>query len=212
MYVPTMSIPEAIAEARADLPAVQNKLRAVIHEQERRHRKQRRSGDLIDCRAYTSPAKNHWLCVTTTNKKHTLQNFLMPIHAREGFFGLQPSSEGLSFLFTPHFLMRYRDRSGTGAAAALDNLIAFFYRNPCTTAMRTGKEHLGFPAFIGAVPDGYVLGTLHYDEGYHRCRTFVSHEQAFPNQAEQWEGLAALRELQFRYPKLFAQLKAGGGG
>ncbi|MBK7944792.1 MAG: hypothetical protein IPJ85_05535 [Flavobacteriales bacterium] len=131
----------------------------------------------------------------------------MHIHAREGFFGLQPSYEGLSFLFPPHFLTRYRERSGTGATAALDNLIAFFYRNPSTTAMRTGKEHLGFPAFIGAVPDGYVLGTLHFDEGYHRCRTFVSHAQAFPNQAEQWEGLAALHEFQCRYPKLFAQLK-----
>ncbi|MCC6937037.1 MAG: hypothetical protein IT226_02335 [Flavobacteriales bacterium] len=59
------------------------------------------------------------------------------------------------------------------------------------------------------MPDGYVLGTLHYDEGYHRGRTFVSHKEAFPNQAEQWEGLAALYELQTRQPKLFAQLKAG---
>ena len=209
MYVPTMSIPEAIAEARADLPSVQNKLRAVIQEMERRHRKDRGRGDLVDQRAYTSPGKNNWLCVTTTNKKQTLQNFLMYIHARDGFFGLQPSFEGLSFIFTPHFLNRYRERSGNGAPAAIDNLTTFFYRNSATTAMRTGKEHLGLPSFIGAVPDGYVLATLHYAEGYHRCRTFVSHAQAFPNQEEQWEGLAALHELQTRYPKLFAQLKAG---
>ncbi len=46
-----------------------------------------------------------------------------------------------------------------------------------------------------AVPDGSMLGTLRYTEGYHRCRTFVSHVQAYPNQAEQWEGPAALHEL-----------------
>ncbi|MBL0127463.1 MAG: hypothetical protein IPP83_08365 [Flavobacteriales bacterium] len=204
-----MSIAEAIAEAKADLASVQNKTLSLIKEQERMHRKDRRSGDIVGRRAYTSPGKNNWLCVTTTNKKHTLQNFLMYFHAKEGFFALQPSYEGLSFLFTPHFLMRYRERSGHGAPTAIENLTAFFYRNSATTAMRTGKEHLGFPAFIGAVPDGYVLGTLHYDEGYHRCRTFVSHDQAFPNQEEQWEGLAALHELQTRYPKLFAQLKGG---
>lgn len=209
MYVPSMSIPEAIAEARADLPAVRNKLRSVIQQQERALRKQRSLGQLVHTTAYTSPSRNNWLCVTTTNKKHTLQNFMMYIQAADGFFGLQPSFEGLSFLFTPHFLNRYRERSGQGATLPIDNLTAFFFRNPSTMAMSTGKQHLGFPSFIGAVPDGYVLGTLHYDQGYHRCRTFVSHEQAFPNQQQDWEGLAALHELQVRYPALFAQLRAG---
>lgn len=77
MVVSNMSIPEAIAEARADLPAVRNKLRSVIHQQERALRKQRSLGQLVHTTAYTSPARNHWLCVTTTNKKHTLQNFMM---------------------------------------------------------------------------------------------------------------------------------------
>jgi len=107
-----MTIAEAIAEAKADLHSVQNKTLPLIKEQERSHRKNRHGGDIVGRRAYTSPGKNNWLCVTTTNKKHTLQNFLMYIHAKDGFFALQPSYEGLSFLFTPHFLMRYRERSG----------------------------------------------------------------------------------------------------
>lgn len=207
MFTPTMSIPEAIAEAQADLPGVQNKMLVHIKEQERKHRKDRRSGDLVTRKAYTSPRKNNWLYVLTTNKKHSLQNFFMWFHAKDGLHGLQLSSEGLHFLFRPHLFTRYRERSGHGQPTAIDNLTAFFYRNSSTTAMRTGNEYLGLPAFIGAVPDGYVLGTLHYDEGYHRCRTFVSHEEAFPNQQKDWEGLAALHELQLRYPKLFAQLK-----
>ena len=112
-------------------------------------------------------------------------------------------------LYTPHFFTRYRERSGQGVPAAIDNLTTFYFRNSACTAMRTGKQHLGLPAFIGAVPDGYVLGTLHEAQGYQRCRTFVSHAQAFPNQEEQWEGLAALHELRTRYPKMFAQMQAG---
>lgn len=207
MYVPTMTLGEAVAEAKADLLAVRRKLSSVIAAQERAHRKDRRGGDKVDQRGYTSPGNNHWLCVTTTNKKHTLQTFMMPINAKEGFFGVQPASEGMSFVFTPHFLSRYRERSGFGAVSAIDNLTAFFYRNPSTTAMRTGHHHLGFEAFIGAVPDGYVLGTLHEDGGYHLCRTFVSHALAFPEQEKQWEGLAALYALQLRHPKLFKQLQ-----
>ncbi len=41
MYVPTMSIPEAIADAKADLPSVQRKMLHAIQEQERRHRRNR---------------------------------------------------------------------------------------------------------------------------------------------------------------------------
>ncbi|MEO8590009.1 MAG: hypothetical protein ABI432_11600, partial [Flavobacteriales bacterium] len=207
MLINTMSVPEAITEAKADLPRVQNKMLSLIAEQERRHRKNRRAGDLVLQSNYTSLNNNKWLYVLTTNKKHSLQNFFTWFNAREGITGLQLASEGLHFLYTPHFFTRYRERSGHGAPAAIDNLTTFFFRNPSNTAMRTGKEHLGFPAFIGAVPDGYVLGTLHYDEGYQRCRTFISHDQAFPNQEEQWEGLAAIHELQKRYPKMFAQLK-----
>lgn len=205
MYVPTMTIPEAIAEAKADLPSVQNKMLDLIQKQERAHRKNRNGGDLVTRKAYTS--KNNWLYVLTTNKKHSVQNFFMWFHAKEGLFGLQPSFEGLHYLYTPHFFTRFRERSGHGAPTAVENLTAYFFRNPAAMAMRTGKEHLGLPAIIGAVPDGYVLGTIHQAEGYQRCRTFVSHEQAFPNQEKDWEGLAALHELQMRYPKLFAQLK-----
>lgn len=207
MIVPTMTIPEAIASAKADIPALYNKTSRQIQEQEREHRKNRRAGDIVRREEYTSPTNNKWLYVLTTNKKHSIRNFFTWFHAKEGIFGLQPSYEGLHFLFTPHFFTRYRERSGNGEPTAIENLTAFFFRNSATYAMRTGREHLGFPAFIGSVPDGYVLGTLHEGDGYHRCRTFVSHTQAFPEQEEQWEGLDAVRQLQFRYPALFAQLK-----
>lgn len=208
MFVATMSVPEAIAEAKADLPTVQNKMLPLIARQERQHRKHRRSGDLRSVSTYNSLRRNNWIYVLTTNKKHSLQNFIMWFHGAEGLFALQLSSEGLHSLFTPHFFTRYRERSGQGKPAAVDNLVAFFTHNPSLTAMRTGKDYNGLPGMIGAVPDGYVLGSIHEGEGYQRCRTFVSHAQAFPGQQKDWEGLDAIRQLQFRYPALFRQVKS----
>ena len=209
MIVPNMSIPEAIAEAKGDLGAVQNKLRGLIATEQRLHRKDRRAGDRVLQGTYISPGKNHWLYNITTTKKHCTHNLFTWYHAVDGMFGLQLSHEGYHFLFTPHFFTRFRERSGEGAVLAIDNITRFFFRNPATTAMRTGRQHLGFPAFIGAVPDGYVLGTLHEDDGYHRCRTFIDHEQAFKNQQEDWEGLDAIRQLHLRHPAMVAQLNMG---
>ena len=110
MIVPTMTIPEAIASAKADIPALYNKTGRQIQEQEREHRKNRRAGDIVRREEYLSPSNNKWLYVLTTNKKHSIRNFFTWFHAKEGIFGLQPSSVGLHFLFTPHFFTRYRER------------------------------------------------------------------------------------------------------
>lgn len=207
MVVHTMSIPEAIAEAKTDLPSVQNKIRSLIHEQERLHRKDRRGGDRIAQGTYTSLRRNNWLYNIHVTKKHSSHNVLMWFYNGDGLHGLQLAHEGYHFMFTPHFFTRYRERSGCGAVEAVPNLTAYFFRNPAVTAMSTGREHLGLPAFIGMVPDGYVLGTLHQEEGYHRFRTFVHHDQAFAQQEEHWQGLAAIRELQLRHPAVMAQLQ-----
>ena len=209
MYVPTMSIPEAIAEAKADLRCVQNKIKGLIEVQQRAHRKDRRAGDRVVHGAYTSQARNNWLYNITVTKKNTVHNVFMWFHAPQGLFGLQLAYEGYHFLFTPHFFTRFRERSGEGAPAALENITQFFYRNPCPIGMRTGRTHLDLPAFIGAVPDGYVLGTLNEEHGYHLCRTYVHHDQAFANQQQDWEGLTALNMLRSNHPALFAQLKPG---
>lgn len=209
MYVPTMSIPEAIAEATADRRSVHNKISSLIEAQQRAHRKDRRGGDRIARGAYTSPEHNHWLYTITVTKKTSNHTMFMWFHALQGLFGLQLASSGLPFLYTPHFFTRFRERSGEGAPAALDNLTQYAYRNAMPMAMRTGRIHLGQPAFLGAVPDGCILGTLNEDVGYHLCRTFVSHEQAFANQQEDWMGLTVASELQLRYPAMLAQMKAG---
>jgi hypothetical protein len=208
MFVATMSMEEAIAEAKADLTSVQNKMRAVIQIQEREHRKNRRAGDRIAQAEYISPRKNNWLYVVTTTKHQTVHNVLMWFRLQDkSLCGLQLSYEGLHQLYTAHFLTRYRERSGAGAVDADENLRAFFFRNHGGPTMRTGREHKGFPAAIGALADGYSLGTVHADEGYVRCRTFINREQAHAYQAENREALEAIRELQTRYPRLYAQIR-----
>lgn len=210
MIVGTMSIEEAIAEAKADLPSVQNKMRAVIQEQERAHRKNRRAGDRFARAEYNnSPRKNNWLFVVTTTKHQSVHNVLMWFRLQDkSLCGLQLSSEGLPQLYTAHFLTRYRERSGEGAVDADENLRAFFFRNHGIATMKTGRDHQGLPAVIGALRDGYALGTVHTDEGYVRCRTFINLEQARAYQAENREALEAIRELQTRYPRLYAQIKS----
>jgi hypothetical protein len=209
MYVPTMSIVEAIAEAKADLRSVQNKMLANIKALERQQRTNRRQGALRGIDRYTSPRRNHWMYAITVTKKSTTHTVMMWFHAPEGLMALQLSYQGYHFVYTPHFFTRYRERSGAGAPEAVANLEAYFTRNPAATAMRTGKEHLGLPAFIGAIPDGYILGTLNEAVGYHLCRTYIHHDQAFRNQAEDWDGLTALHTLQLNHPALFAQLRPG---
>ncbi|MEO8068038.1 MAG: hypothetical protein ABI599_10140 [Flavobacteriales bacterium] len=203
-----MTIPEAIAYAKADLSSVQNKMQSKVKEQQREHRKSRRAGGIKRMHIYTSPEDNNWLCVITTNKKQTFQCFLMWFYAKEGLCGLQPAFDGLPTLFTPHLFTRYREYSGHGAPEAVANLQQFFFRNPSAAIMGTGKMRLGFPAVLGSIPDGFVLGTQHDDEGYVRCRTYVNHERAFKNQAEDWEALDAVRQLRERFPALHAQVLA----
>lgn len=208
MFVPTMTIPEAIAEASRDLVSVQRKLAHTIQEQERAHRKNRRGGDIVGHFTYTSPLQNNWLYVITTNKKQSFHSVLMWFYAADGLTGLQLCSEGLPYIYPPHFFKRFRERSGEGDTDAEQNLRNYFFRNPSPCTMYTDKLHLGFPAILGAMPDGYVLGTAHADEGYMRCRTFISHAEAFKNQQEHWEGLEAARQLRERFPVLFAQVRA----
>lgn len=208
MFVPTMTIPEAIAEAKADLVSVQRKLMRTIQEQEREHRKNRRGGDIVGKFAYPSPRDNNWLYVITTNKKQSFHTVLMWFYAKEGLCGLQLCYEGLNNLYTPHFFTRYRERMKSSIADPEDNLRNFFFRNPSAMIMRTGKEHMGFPAAFGSLPDGYVLGTVHDDLNYVRCRTFVSHEEAFKNQQENGEAMEAVRQLRERFPALHAQVVA----
>ncbi len=209
MYVPTMSITEAIAEAKADLRSVQNKMLSNIKALSRQQRTNRREGGLREVHSYTSPRRNNWMYAITVTKKNSVHNVMMWFQAPEGLTGLQLSHQGHHFVYTPHFFTRYRERSGTGAPGAVDNLQAYFSRNPAAMAMRTGKEHLGLPAIIGAVPDGFVLGTLDERAGYHLCRTYIHHDQAFANQAADWDGLNALLTLQLHHPALFAQLRPG---
>ncbi len=208
MFVPTMTIQEAIAEALADLVSVQRKMARTIEEQERAHRKNRRGGDIIGQHSYCSPMKNNWLYVITTNKKQSFHNVLMWFYSKDGLHGLQLCSGGMHSLYTPHFLQRFRERSGHGDVHAEANLRAYFFRNPTPMIMETGKQHEGLPAILGSLPDGFVLGTAHEDEGYTRCRTFITHQQAFEFQKENGEALDALRELLQRYPAVYAQLQA----
>lgn len=208
MFVPTMTIREAIAEASRDLVSVQRKLAHTIEEQQRAHRKNRRGGDIVGNFQYTSPLQNNWLYSITTNKKQSFHSVLMWFYAADGLTALQLCSEGLPYIFPPHFFKRFRERSGEGHTEAEQNLRNYFYRNPVPLTMFTGKEHLGYPAILGALPDGYVLGTQHAEEGYTRCRTFISHDMAFKNQEKDWEGLEAVRQLQERFPALYAQMWA----
>ena len=208
MFVPTMTIPEAIAEAKADLVSVQRKLMHSIQTQEREHRKNRRGGDIVGKFTYVSPRDNNWLYVITTNKKQSFHNVLMWYRAKEGLCGLQLAHEGLHNLFMPHFFTQYRARMKSPITDPEENLRNFFFRNPAAMIMRTGKEHLGFPAAFGSVPDGYVLGTVHDDLQYVRCRTFVDHTRAFKNQKEDHEALELVRLLRERYPALLAQAAA----
>jgi hypothetical protein len=137
MYVPTMSIEEAIAEAMADLRSVQNKMQANLKSLSRQQRVNRRKGNLRGIERYTSPRRNHWMYAITVTKKTTTHNVMMWFQAPEGLTALQLSSQGYHFVFTPHFFTRYRERSGTGAPEAVANLEAYFTRNPAASAMRT---------------------------------------------------------------------------
>ena len=130
------------------------------------------------------------------------------VYAADGLTGLQLCSEGLPYIYPPHFFKRFRERSGQGDANAEQNLRNYFFRNPTPCTMYTDTLHLGLPSILGAMPDGYVLGTEHAAEGYMRCRTFISHAEAFKDQQEDWVGLEAARQLRERYPALFAQVRA----
>ena len=86
---------------------------------------------------YTSPLQNNWLYVITTNKKQSFHAVLMWFYAADGLTGLQLASEGLPYIYPPHFFKRFRERSGEGDTDAVQNLRNYFFRNPlpCTMYM-----------------------------------------------------------------------------
>lgn len=194
MIIDTHTPEQVVAEAKRDLPAMWNKMKAPIVRLQRQvkvNKAMRMEPQLLP---YRSPQGNNWLVAMLPTKK-TL--FIVPFvwyRGRDGFYRVaRIMTEGVSYHISHHVLEQYNDRFNSTADGytrmkefVRDNMV--FGTEYCldNNDVRVGITH------------GYIIGTWLVPHEVAQLITFVDHGKLFQDQLEQMDRLDRIRAESLR--------------
>jgi len=192
MLVPTMSLPEMVADARKDYKAIWNKVDGLMPRLRRMHLRER-GATLSHLEPWRSPRKNNWLLHFSIRKAGPMMHPLVWSYDSKGrIFGLIITPSGSTTLLDNHMIQRYGERFDP-TANPLERLQSFFYDNFYYATETLHERSPGVHEVRVGMNHGLGLGEWDTRADIIHVRTFVSFGQLFPEQLDLMERLDAQR-------------------
>ena len=192
MLVPTMTLPEMVAEARRDHKVLWNKVDGLLPKLRRIHL-QERSTIISHLEPWRSPRKNNWLLHFSLRKAGLSLHPLVWGRDQKGrVFGLIVTHTGSTYHLDAHMIHRYGERFDP-TSDPVERLQSFFLENHYYAMETMGTKQPGVQDVRVGMNHGLGLGRWDTADDIIHVETFVSFGQLFPDQVELMERLDAQR-------------------
>lgn len=193
MIVATMTPEQVVADARSDLRPLYNKIKPIMHKQERQHRKLKDRGAtaLVQHLEWCSPRGNNWLIVLRTIKDDTYVSNMVWYRGRDqrlratqiGLLSDAPCAH-----FSAHMLERYGQRFNPDDDP-VSRLKSFFFENYALSSLPIEDLGDGRCRILCGVMHGLITGYSDMRTNSFEFTTFLDHGRL---SRKQWEFADAL--------------------
>jgi len=185
MIVPTMSVPEMVADARKDFRALRNKLDEPLRRTRREHIKTKQ--EILHLLPWRSRNGNRWLLMVHQLKTGPRIYCLAWYYDHAGRINaLWTAHSGLAYHISWHVIDRYGQRFDP-TASPLERLQSFFLENYMYTVDVNEVESEDRCSVSVGMNHGMGLGFWCRNEHVVYINTFVNHGQLFPEQEDAME-------------------------
>ena len=192
MLTPQMTQTETVSQVMQDMKWLQGRAQTMGYDLKRQLKAQMRTGQQTVCiaRELTLPQGNRWTVMLVWHlerQEMPSMVYFTTMQTDEGLYVYAPNASPergmLCFIYTPHFLRRYRERMGLREDMAARQVARRYLRDNNDGHIQRAPDYKGRPSWTDSTHDGVALGE-YVSLRLFIAKTFVRRDMAYAGRQE----------------------------